>query len=76
MLSGQSGEIQRIAAEPAVGLETLRESFEQIYRTIDTIDAFKVRAVANMQSTVDALGAELNRASAHLSRAHERGEHT
>lgn len=74
MLAGQSGEIQRIAAEPAVGLETLRKSFEQIYQTIDTIDTYKAQAVANMQTTVDALGTELNRASAYLSRAHERSE--
>ncbi len=74
MLSGQSGEIQRIAAEPAVGLETLRASFEQIYQTIDAIDAFKAQAVANMQTTVDALGGELHRASAYLAHAHERSE--
>jgi uncharacterized protein YaaN involved in tellurite resistance len=72
MLAGQSGEIQRIAAEPAVGLETLRKSFEQIYRTIDTIDTYKVQAVANMQSTVEALGAEMENARAYLARAHER----
>ncbi|GAB3980040.1 toxic anion resistance protein [Actinoallomurus acanthiterrae] len=74
MLAGQSGEIQRIAADPAVGVRTLRTSFEQIYRTIDAIDSFKVQAVTNMQSTVDALGAELNRASEYLSRAHRRNE--
>ena len=74
MLASQSGEIQRIAAEPAVGLETLRKSFEQIYQTIDTIDTYKAQAVANMQATVDALGTEMNRASAYLARAHERGE--
>jgi uncharacterized protein YaaN involved in tellurite resistance len=72
MLAGQSGEIQRIAAEPAVGVETLRKSFEQIYRTIDTIDTYKVQAVANMQSTVEALGAEMENARAYLARAHER----
>ncbi|MFB9836849.1 toxic anion resistance protein [Actinoallomurus acaciae] len=74
MLESQSGEIQRIAADPAVGLETLRKSFEQIYRTIDTIDAYKAQAVENMQSTVEALGAEMTRASAHLARARDRGE--
>lgn len=74
MLAGQSGEIQRIAAEPAVGVETLRKSFEQIYRTIDTIDTYKVQAVANMQSTVEALGAEMENARAYLARAHERNE--
>ncbi|POM23826.1 Toxic anion resistance protein (TelA) [Actinomadura rubteroloni] len=74
MLDGQSGEIQRIAAEPAVGLETLRSSFEQIYRTIDAIDTYKAQAITNMQSTVEALDGELNRASAYLARAHERDE--
>ncbi|GAA4629544.1 toxic anion resistance protein [Actinoallomurus vinaceus] len=74
MLAGQSGEIQRIAADPAVGVQTLRTSFEQIYRTIDAIDSFKVQAVTNMQATVDALGTELNRASAYLNRAHQRNE--
>ncbi|MCO5974598.1 toxic anion resistance protein [Actinoallomurus soli] len=74
LLAGQSGEIQRIAADPAVGVQTLRTSFEQIYRTIDAVDSFKAQAVTNMQATVDALGAELNRASAYLSRAHERNE--
>ncbi|MCO5999015.1 toxic anion resistance protein [Actinoallomurus rhizosphaericola] len=74
LLAGQSGEIQRIAADPAVGVQTLRASFEQIYRTIDAVDAFKAQAVTNMQATVDALGTELNRASAYLSRAHERNE--
>ena len=56
MLAAQSGEIQRIAAEPSVGLETLRTSFEQIYRTIDAIDTYKVAGGHNMQATVDALG--------------------
>ncbi|MGO4758893.1 toxic anion resistance protein, partial [Streptomyces sp. 2MCAF27] len=38
MLATQSGEIQRIAADPAVGVETLRGAFQQIYRTLDAID--------------------------------------
>ncbi|MBA9004456.1 MULTISPECIES: toxic anion resistance protein [Thermomonospora] len=72
MLASQSTDIQRIAAEPAVGAETLRRSFEQIYRTIDAVDSFKVQATDNMKATVEALGAELGRASAYLERAHER----
>ncbi|MGI5328276.1 toxic anion resistance protein [Actinomadura nitritigenes] len=74
MLAGQSGEIQRIAAEPAVGAETLRKSFEQIYRTIDAVDSYKAQAVSNMQSTVEALSAEMENARAYLARAHERNE--
>ncbi|MFJ4859788.1 toxic anion resistance protein [Streptomyces sp. NPDC088748] len=68
MLSTQSGEIQRIAADPAVGVETLRTAFAQIYRTLDAIDAFKVQAAQNMAATVESLAGELQTASAHLAR--------
>ncbi|MCX4715649.1 toxic anion resistance protein [Streptomyces virginiae] len=69
MLSTQSGEIQRIAADPAVGVETLRTAFAQIYRTLDAIDTFKVQATQNMAATVESLAGELRSASAHLARA-------
>ncbi|MFD4742155.1 toxic anion resistance protein [Streptomyces virginiae] len=69
MLSTQSGEIQRIAADPAVGVETLRTAFAQIYRTLDAIDTFKVQATQNMAATVESLAGELQSASAHLARA-------
>nr|WSX50075.1 toxic anion resistance protein [Streptomyces sp. NBC_00974] len=69
MLSTQSGEIQRIAADPAVGAETLRTAFAQIYRTLDAIDTFKVQATENMAATVESLSGELRQASAYLARA-------
>ncbi len=68
MLSSQSGEIQRIAADPAVGAETLRTAFAQIYKTLDTIDTFKVQATENMAATVESLTGELQHASAYLAR--------
>ncbi|MGW7328774.1 toxic anion resistance protein [Streptomyces sp. NPDC054840] len=68
MLSTQSGEIQRIAADPAVGVETLRTAFAQIYETLDVIDTFKVQATQNMAATVESLAGELRSASAHLAR--------
>ncbi|MFD0268670.1 toxic anion resistance protein [Streptomyces sp. NPDC127106] len=68
MLATQSGEIQRIAADPAVGAETLRAAFAQIYTTLDTIDTFKVQAAETMAATVDALSGELQTASAYLAR--------
>lgn len=68
MLSTQSGEIQRIAADPAVGVETLRTAFAQIYRTLDAIDTFKAQATQNMAATVESLAGELRSASAHLAR--------
>ncbi|MFJ3959749.1 toxic anion resistance protein [Streptomyces sp. NPDC090036] len=73
MLSTQSGEIQRIAADPAVGVETLRTAFAQIYRTLDAIDAFKVQATQNMAATVESLTGELQSASAHLARTRGTG---
>ncbi|MEW1633743.1 toxic anion resistance protein [Streptomyces sp. NPDC093801] len=68
MLAGQSGEIQRIAADPAVGAETLREAFGRIYQTLDAIDGFKAQAAENMAATVESLTGELRAASAYLAR--------
>ncbi|MEV8390697.1 MULTISPECIES: toxic anion resistance protein [unclassified Streptomyces] len=68
MLATQSGEIQRIAADPAVGAETLRSAFQQIYRTLDAIDTYKIQATESMASTVESLTAELEIASTHLER--------
>ncbi|MFD9031736.1 toxic anion resistance protein [Streptomyces sp. NPDC059567] len=68
MLATQSGEIQRIAADPAVGAETLRTAFQQIYRTLDAIDTYKVQATESMAATVESLTSELQTAGAYLDR--------
>ncbi|MBT2395836.1 toxic anion resistance protein [Streptomyces sp. ISL-100] len=65
MLATQSGEIQRIAA---VGAETLRAAFQSIYRTLDAIDTYKVRATESMAATVESLAGELALASGYLQR--------
>ncbi|WP_330346803.1 toxic anion resistance protein [Streptomyces sp. NBC_00582] len=72
MLATQSGEIQRIAADPAVGAETLRAAFQQIYRTLDTIDTYKVQATEAMAVTVENLTAELQQAGTYLDRSRSR----
>ncbi len=72
MLATQSGEIQRIAADPAVGAETLKNAFQQIYRTLDTIDTYKVQATEAMAATVESLTSELQHASAYLERSRSR----
>ena len=69
MLATQSGEIQRIAADPAVGAETLRSAFQQIYRTLDAIDTYKVQATEVMAATVESLTSELQHASGYLERS-------
>lgn len=73
MLAGQSGEIQRIAADPAVGAETLRAAFQQIYRTLDAIDTYKMQATEVMANTVQSLTDELQSASAYLERSRAKG---
>ncbi|MFE7238325.1 toxic anion resistance protein [Streptomyces sp. NPDC057580] len=73
MLATQSGEIQRIAADPAVGAETLRTAFQQIYRTLDAIDTYKVQATESMAATVESLTAELQQAGTHLGRSRTAG---
>lgn len=74
MLAAQSGDIQKIAADPAVGLQTLQQAFTQIYRTLDSIDEFKVQAVQNMATTVAALDEELRKASGYVERAARKNE--
>ncbi|MFF7009877.1 toxic anion resistance protein [Streptomyces fimicarius] len=69
MLATQSGEIQQLAADPAVGVETLRTAFGQIYATLDAIDTYKARATETMAATVQALTAELQEAGARLDRS-------
>jgi uncharacterized protein YaaN involved in tellurite resistance len=73
MLATQSGEIQRIAADPAVGVETLRSAFQQSYRTLDAIDTYKVQATEVMASTVESLTSELQHASTYLERSRSQG---
>lgn len=73
MLSTQTGDIQRIAADPAVGAETLRSAFQQIYRTLDAIDTYKVQATEAMASTVESLTSELQHASDYLERGRSQG---
>ncbi|MFF5365036.1 toxic anion resistance protein [Streptomyces scabiei] len=73
MLATQSGEIQRIAADPAVGAETLRSAFQQIYRTLDAIDTYKVQATETMAATVESLTSELQNASRYLERSRNQG---
>ncbi|MEE1757984.1 toxic anion resistance protein [Streptomyces sp. SP18BB07] len=73
MLASQSGEIQRIAADPAVGTETLRTAFQQIYRTLDAIDTYKVQATETMAATVESLTSELQHATRYLERSRSQG---
>jgi len=70
MLKQQSAQVYEQAAGSAVQLESLQTAFNNIYASIDAIDTYKVQALGNMQKTVDALSAEIQKAQSYLERAH------
>ncbi|MEU4522138.1 toxic anion resistance protein [Amycolatopsis sp. NPDC024027] len=71
LLDLQSAEIRRASSDPAVATETIRQSFDRIYASIDAIDGFRADAVAAMATTVESLSGEIRRAEDHLRRSHE-----
>ncbi|MEU4670992.1 toxic anion resistance protein [Amycolatopsis sp. NPDC023774] len=71
LLESQSAEIRKVSSDPAVAVDTLRDSFDRIYSALDAIDGFKAEAVLRMASTVESLSGELRRAEDRLRRSHE-----
>ena len=69
MLREQSTAINEQAATSAVDLEKLQAAFDNIYATMDEIDAFKLKALDTMSKTVEALTTQVNKAQSHLDRA-------
>jgi uncharacterized protein YaaN involved in tellurite resistance len=69
MLKEQTAQVQSQAASSTIELQKLQASFDNIFATIDTIDAFKVKALDNMRQTIEALSAEVNRAQDYAKRA-------
>ncbi|HEV2216679.1 MAG TPA: toxic anion resistance protein [Candidatus Dormibacteraeota bacterium] len=70
MLKEQSGQVYQQAADSTIQLDKLQTAFNNIYTSIDAIDTYKVQALGNMQKTVDALSAEIDKAQSYLQRAH------
>ncbi|MBE1498148.1 uncharacterized protein YaaN involved in tellurite resistance [Amycolatopsis lexingtonensis] len=71
LLDLQSAEIRKASSDPAVATETIRQSFDRIYASIDAIDGFRADAVRSMAATVESLSGEIRRAEDHLRRSHE-----
>jgi uncharacterized protein YaaN involved in tellurite resistance len=69
MLREQSTAINEQAATSAVDLEKLQTAFDNIYATMDEIDAFKLKALDTMSKTVEALTTQVNKAQSYLDRA-------
>jgi uncharacterized protein YaaN involved in tellurite resistance len=69
LLRTQSGAIHEQAASSTIPLETLQRAFQNIYDTMDSIDQFKVAALANMKQTVETLGSEVEKSKGYIARA-------
>jgi uncharacterized protein YaaN involved in tellurite resistance len=51
-----------------VSLDALKSAFQNVYQSMDAIDAFKVQALDSMAQTVTALKTEIDGAQSYLGR--------
>ena len=68
MLKRQTAQVHEQASGSLVDLEKLQKSFNHIYETMQAIDVFKVKALGNMQQTLNVLTQEVDRAQTYLDR--------
>ncbi|MFO6446256.1 toxic anion resistance protein [Erythrobacter sp. NE805] len=69
LLREQTAQIHEQAASSTIPLETLQRAFQNIYDTMDEVDAFKVRALDSMKQTVNVLTSEVERSKGYIARA-------
>ena len=69
LLREQTGKIHEQAAASTIPLETLQRAFQNIYDTMDEVDAFKLRALDSMKQTVTSLSGEVEKSRAYIARA-------
>ena len=74
MLRDNSVQIQEQAASATIGLEQLQAAFQNIYATMDAIDAFKVQALDTMATTIGTLETEVEKSREYLERVSQRDE--
>ena len=68
LLKRQTAQVHEQASGSSVDLGKLQKSFNHIYETMHAIDAFKVKALGNMQQTLHVLTQEVDRAQTYLDR--------
>ncbi len=70
MLRDNSAAIQEQAASSTIGLAELQAAFQNIYATMDSIDAFKIKALDTMAQTIGVLETEVEKSKDYLARVH------
>ncbi|QTD44755.1 toxic anion resistance protein [Ottowia testudinis] len=66
LLRKQSAQIHEQAASGTIEIGKLQRAFENVYQTMDAMADFKVKALANMQRTVDTLSTEVEKSKTYL----------
>lgn len=74
MLKDQTARIHQQAASSGVSVETLQKAFDNVFQTMDAIDTFRSQAAKNMEGTVHALEAGLEKARPYLERVRQAEE--
>ena len=69
MLRVQTAEILKQAAASTIPVETLKQAFQNIYQTMDSIDTFKMQALESMKTTVNTLSSEVEKSKGYIARA-------
>jgi uncharacterized protein YaaN involved in tellurite resistance len=69
MLKQQAGEINEQAVNSTIELDKLKAAFADIYKTMDMMEDYKVKALVNMQKTVNVLSKEVDKSKAYLEKA-------
>ncbi|MBB5684616.1 toxic anion resistance protein [Sphingobium boeckii] len=69
LLKSQTAQIHEQAAASTIPLETLQRAFQNIYDTMDNIDAFKLKALESMKTTVNTLSSEVEKSRGYIARA-------
>ena len=69
LLKSQTATIHEQAASATIPLDTLKRAFQNIYDTMDAVDAFKGKALVSMKTTVDALTDEVEKSRGYIARA-------
>lgn len=69
LLRENTARIHEQAAGSTLPLETLQRAFQNIYDTMDEVDAFKLKALDSMKQTVEVLSGEVDRSKGYIARA-------
>jgi uncharacterized protein YaaN involved in tellurite resistance len=69
MLKDQTVRIHEQAGNSGVSVDTLQKAFDNVFATMDAIDTFRATSAKNMEGTVSALEAGLQKAKPYLERS-------